>query len=197
MIDTVRYVVAVFVVVTIPLIYFFWFFIHPFAKFWRKIESWWTYGVLFSLFVPVIFVLYYYREFLIGTNYGFHPILSITGLVFYFVAVVIYLKRREYLTNKIMLGYPEISEKGYPGKLFTEGIYSQIRHPRYVEIQLSFIGYSLFANFLGAYILTFILIPALYITVLFEEKELIERFGEDYIKYSKSVPRFFHKIKFK
>jgi len=197
MIDAVRYVVAVFVVVTIPLICFFWLFIHPFSKFWRKIKSWWTYGILFSLFVPVIFVLYYYREFLIGTNYGFHPILSITGLVFYFGAVVIYLKRRKYLTNKIMLGYPEISEKAYPGKLLTEGIYSQIRHPRYVEIQLSFIGYSLFANFLGAYILTFILIPALYITVLFEEKELIERFGEDYIKYSKSVPRFFHKIKFK
>ena len=96
-----------------------------------------------------------------------------------------------------MLGYPEISEKAYPGKLLTEGIYSQIRHPRYVEIQLSFIGNSLFANFLGAYNLTFILIPALYITVLLEEKELIERFGEDYIQYSKSVPRFFHKIKFK
>ena len=131
MIDAVRYVVAVFVVVTIPLICFFWLFIHPFSKFWRKIKSWWTYGILFSLFVPVIFVLYYYREFLIGTNYGFHPILSITGLVFYFVAVVIYLKRRKYLTNKIMLGYPEISEKAYPGKLLTEGIYSQIRHPRY------------------------------------------------------------------
>ena len=161
MIDNLRYVVAVFIVVTIPPICFFWLSIHPFTKFCRKIELWWTYGILFSLFSPVIFILFSYREFLIGANYGFNPIISIAGLVFYFAAVVIYLERRKYLTNKIMLGYPEISENEYPGKLLTKGIYAQIRHPRYVEIQLGYIGYAFFSNFLGAYVLTSLLIPAI------------------------------------
>jgi protein-S-isoprenylcysteine O-methyltransferase Ste14 len=50
---------------------------------------------------------------------------------------------------------------------------------------------------LGVYIIVALLIPALYITILLEERELIDRFGDDYVEYSKSVPRLIPKIKFK
>ena len=77
----------------------------------------------------------------------------------------------------------------------TDGIYGKIQHPRYVEIQLGFIGYALITNFQGVYIMTIILILNLYFIVLLEEKELINRFGDVYAKYSKSVPRFIPKQK--
>ena len=101
----------------------------------------------------------------------------------------------KHLTNSIMLGYPEVSITGYPGKLLTDGIYGKIQHPRYVQIQLGFIGYALITNFQGVYIMTIILILNLYLIVLLEEKELINRFGDVYAEYSKSVPRFIPKQK--
>ena len=68
-----------------------------------------------------------------------------------------------------------------------------MQNPRYVEIQLGFIGYALIANFLGLYIFPILCIPAILFVVLLEEKELIDRFGENYAEYSQSVPRFFPK----
>ncbi|HIC74117.1 MAG TPA: hypothetical protein EYO92_03385 [Candidatus Marinimicrobia bacterium] len=68
-----------------------------------------------------------------------------------------------------------------------------MRHPRYVEIQFGYFGYALIANFLGLYILTILCIPALFLVVLLEEKELIDWFGNDYAVYSQSVPRFIPK----
>ena len=191
--DTVRYVLTVLIVVTFPPICLFWFLVHPFANFWRKIDPWWTYGILFSLFFTLIFILYHFRLSLIGTDYGFQPILAIAGVFCWVVAVVIYLERRKHLTSNILLGYPEVSKNGYPGILLTKDIYGKMRHPRYVEIQFGYFGYALIANFLGLYILTILCIPALFLVVLLEEKELIERFGKDYAVYSQSVPRFIPK----
>ena len=189
--DTARYVLAVLTVFAIPCICVFWLLVHPFANGWRKIKPWLTYGILLGLFVSVIFILHPVRQFLIGTDYGFQPILAIAAVICFVVSVVIGLKRWMPLTNRIMVGYPEVSKEAYPGKILTGGIYGKIRHPRYVQRQLCFIGYALFANFLGVYIMTILLIPALYLIVLLEEKELIDRFGKDYVEYSKLVPRFF------
>ena len=171
--DTARYLVAFLVVVTIPPVGLFWFLVHPFANYWRKIKPRWTYGFLFSLFIALIFTLYPFRNSLIGIDYGFQPILAIIGVICYVISIRIYLERRKDLTNSIMLGYPEVSINGYPGKLLTDGIYGKIQHPRYVEIQLGFIDYALITNFQGVYIMTIILILNLYLIVLLKEKDLI------------------------
>lgn len=196
MIDTVRYVLAYIAVVFIPFIYFLWPLVHPFASFWRKINPRLTYGIFFTLLVATIFTLGSFVEFLIGTDYGFNPFLTIAGVSCWVVSVMIWNKRRKHLTVKILLGYPEVSKDAYPGKLLRDGIYGKIRHPRYLEIMFENIGSALVVNMLGVYIIVVLLIPALYFTILLEEKELIDRFGDDYVEYSKSVPRFFQKIKF-
>ena len=195
--DTVRYVLAYITVVFIPFVYVLWPLVHPFANYWRKINPRQIYGIFFLLLVATIFTLSHFVEFLIGTDYGFNLFLTIAGVSCWVVSTVIRIKRRKYLTVKILLGFPEVSKEGYPGKLLTEGIYSKIRHPRYLEMMVANIGSALVVNMLGVYIIVALLIPALYITILLEERELIDRFGDDYVEYSKSVPRFFLKIKFK
>jgi protein-S-isoprenylcysteine O-methyltransferase Ste14 len=191
MMDIVRYVIAYIIIVFIPFIYVLWPLIHPFANFWRKIKPWQTYGIFFTLLGVTILTLTPFVELLTGTDYGFNPFLTIAGVFFWVISFVIWNKRRKYLTVKILLGYPEVSKKAYPGKLLTEGIYSKIRHPRYLELMFGAIGNALIVNMLGVYIIVTLLIPALYLTVLLEEKELIQRFGNAYVEYSKSVPRFF------
>ena len=112
--DTVRYVLAYITVVFIPFVYVLWPLVHPFANYWRKINPKQIYGIFFLLLVATIFTLSHFVEFLIGTDYGFQPILAIAGVFCWVVAVVIYLERRKHLTSNILLGYPEVSKKWIP-----------------------------------------------------------------------------------
>ena len=49
---------------------------------------------------------------------------------------------------------------------------------------------ALFTNYLAIYVLALAIIPALYLVVVLEEKELRDRFGLEYAAYSERVPRF-------
>ena len=88
---------------------------------------------------------------------------------------------------------PELAPAGQPGELLTGGVYGRIRHPRYVEILLAMAGYALIANYLATYVLLTLCVPVVYIVTLFEEKELLARFGDDYEQYRSRVPRFLPK----
>ena len=48
---------------------------------------------------------------------------------------------------------------------------------------------ALFANYLGTYLLAVIFVPGVYVVTIFEERELVERFGEAYRDYQSRVPR--------
>ena len=100
----------------------------------------------------------------------------------------------KYLDLGILIGLPEITKDNYPGTLLTEGIYSRIRHPRYVGAFFFVLGLALLANSPIPYIVIFLLIPLIYIIVLLEERELKKRFGAEYEKYCRDVPRFIPKI---
>jgi protein-S-isoprenylcysteine O-methyltransferase Ste14 len=100
----------------------------------------------------------------------------------------------EYLTIGILIGLPEITRDDYPGTLLTEGIYSRIRHPRYVGSFFFVLGLAFLANAPIPYLVASALIPLIYIIVFLEERELNKRFGSDYEKYCQKVPRFIPKI---
>ena len=79
-------------------------------------------------------------------------------------------------------------------KLVTDGIYKYIRHPQY----LGFIPVTLGMIVLWPVLTTVILWPLLFVLYLrltkAEEKRLEKTYGEQYIKYKNSVPRFIPKI---
>ena len=65
-----------------------------------------------------------------------------------------------------------------------------VRHPRYVSAGIGIIANALFINYAGLYVLILVLVPLGYLMVVFEEQELIDRFGEEYRKYQREVPPF-------
>jgi protein-S-isoprenylcysteine O-methyltransferase Ste14 len=84
----------------------------------------------------------------------------------------------------------------YPeeGRIINSSIYGVLRHPIYAGVLRLFIGLALING--NANSIAFaILIPLGFIgwTRLVEEKDLIERFGGDYLDYRKRVPAFFPK----
>ncbi len=75
-------------------------------------------------------------------------------------------------------------------------IYSILRHPTYHSLMLFCIG-SIFFRF-SIYSIIYFLIFLIGINIhikLVEERELIHRFGKDYIKYRESVPALFVRLK--
>jgi protein-S-isoprenylcysteine O-methyltransferase Ste14 len=80
------------------------------------------------------------------------------------------------------------------GKLVTTGIYGHVRHPQY----LGFLLLTLGMNILWVTISTLLLWPILailyYRLAKKEDKELEERFGEEYRKYERAVPMLMPRI---
>ena len=66
-----------------------------------------------------------------------------------------------------------------------------IRHPRYLSVIIGTAGFAMFVNYVGGYFVVLASIPALYLVVIFEERELVLRFGAAYEQYRSRVPAFF------
>jgi protein-S-isoprenylcysteine O-methyltransferase Ste14 len=82
---------------------------------------------------------------------------------------------------------PEYYDEMRRGELVTRGIYRWVRHPLYTFSLLLLITSPVMTTRL----VTIIIFGMLYFYIgsIYEERKLIERFGEPYKKYQKEVPR--------
>jgi protein-S-isoprenylcysteine O-methyltransferase Ste14 len=126
-----------------------------------------------------------------GTNFGTNWSLVTIALVLYGVVTWLEFQYWRQLSIATLVGIPELSPTGQrKGKLLQDGIYRVVRHPRYLSAGVGIIANALFINYAGIYILILLLVPPGYVMTVFEEHELIERFGEEYQNYQQEVPRF-------
>jgi protein-S-isoprenylcysteine O-methyltransferase Ste14 len=190
MLDDARYVFAVLVVTFLPPGVAWWFVVHPFVGFWRRLGPRWTLTIVGAGAIVMVAALMLVRDRLVMADLGTHPTLFALAVALFAVAVWIALQRRRLLTTRILAGIPELDRDGGGGSLLTEGIYALIRHPRYVEVAIGTFAYAVFANYLGAYLVAAATVPALHLIVLLEERELLDRFGEEYEEYRRRVPRY-------
>lgn len=188
--STARYVVGVLLVASLPPGVFLWFAIHPWIRFWRRLGPVWTYVVLSPLVIAWMAGAVVWRDNLLGPDLGAHRWLLAPAVVCAVGGGALAIMRRRHLTAGILVGLPELSPDKHPGRLLTDGIYGRIRHPRYVEVLLFTVAYALFANYVGTYVTAALALPAIYVTVLLEERELRDRFGAEFEAYAHRVPRF-------
>jgi protein-S-isoprenylcysteine O-methyltransferase Ste14 len=188
--DTARYFIALLVIATFPGAILFWFSIHPFIGFWRKLGPVMTYTIILSAMVGVDVVMVLMRETLLAVEYGTNWILVAVGLLAYGVGAAIEVQCRRHLKLSVLVGLPEIAPDRAAGKLLTDGAYGIVRHPRYVGVFFGLIAVACFTNYLAAYVILGVLTPIIYIMTLLEERELRDRFGQEYVDYSRRVSRF-------
>ena len=134
--------------------------------------------------------MYHVRDPLMRISFGVRWPLVCLAVPCFLASLYIAALRWRLLTPRIMVGVPEVSQKQGPGRLLTTGIYARIRNPRYVEIGLALAAIALFCNYLATYALAVLYVPGIYLVVLLEERELRQRFGEEYERYCREVPRF-------
>ncbi|MDP2841042.1 MAG: isoprenylcysteine carboxylmethyltransferase family protein [Candidatus Methanoperedens sp.] len=85
-----------------------------------------------------------------------------------------------------------------PGnKLVIAGPFKFVRHPMYLGGISGALGLALFAGSLFGAVYSFVLALVLSHIADAEEEELRARFGEDYVRYGKSVPKIFPNVRIK
>lgn len=188
--DSIRYFLALILVVTLPPLFFYWLLIHPFINFWRAKGIGVTYGVVLTIIAAGLGGLFSIRHYLLAIDLGTNYLLAALGILCLVLAAAMRFALQRHLTVATLLGLPEIAPDRYPRALVTEGIYARLRHPRYVQVLIAFTGYALIANYLASYLVVALWIPAIYIIVILEEKELRGHFGKVYEDYCRRVPRF-------
>ena len=190
MIDTARYYFAVLMVVMFPGALLYWFIVHPFIGFWRRVGVKVTFTFVIIAMVAAMYGLWLYRNLLLGVDYGTNYWLMIIGVPVYVFAGTLDTLAKRHLKLYILVGVPEVAPESREPKLLREGPYGRLRHPRYLAIMIGVVGWSLLVNFMGVYLMLPVLLVGLYLIVLLEERELHDRFGEAYDKYCEEVPRF-------
>ncbi len=167
-----------------------WIIIHLTVNFWRRLNIF-SYLIFILYWITFGFIIFYFRKEIFSQRLNFNITLFIIGLILIFISFYLDKKRAEVFDLKKLIGLPEILPKKYKSKLVTSGIYSKIRHPRYLEYMLFSCGFAFITGFYYVYTSAVYIIIALYILILVEERELRERYGKPYLDYCKKVPRLF------
>ena len=188
-----RYVIAVLLWMAFPPAFLFWYSVHGFYFFWQSLGVTITYTINLFFVAVLMSVFFSFRDTLVLHDLGFHPVLTFLSIVIWVVCWRIETATHEQLSFKMLVGVPEIDPSHPHSKLLKEGIFSRVRNPRYITLVLSILGWATFSNYAGMYLLLLLMIVMIYFTVLLEERELSNRFGDEYVEYCRSVPRFIPK----
>jgi protein-S-isoprenylcysteine O-methyltransferase Ste14 len=195
MIDRLRYVLAVLSVITLPPGLLYWFVIHPWANRWRRLGPVRTYVIVLPVMIVFGVLLFRVRARLLGADLGVNRSLIVIAAVLYGASAWIGLEHWKHLSVATMIGIPELSPtKQRKGKLLKDGIYRVVRHPRYLSAGLAVIANALFVDYVGVYVLILLLFPLGYPMLVFEERDLIDRFGEEYRQYQREVPQLLPRL---
>ena len=188
--EAVRYYLALFVLVSFVPLLAFWFLIHPFVGLWRRLGPGIAYGAASAVMIVIGAGIFALRGPLLAVEFGTVLLLWPPAALAYLAAIVLGVLCRRQLSIGTLIGLPELVPGRAPGRLLTEGIYARVRHPRYAGGGLGLLALACFTNYLAVYGLLVAYWPVIYAVTVFEERELVARFGAAYKSYRKSVPRF-------
>lgn len=189
-INTLRYCIAVMLVVAIPAAIIYWLLIHPFAGFWRSIGKRKAFTILCSVLIVTMLAMFQLRSKVLVADLGTNWLLMSMGLALLAVSGVLLMRLSSELPVPVLIGIPELSTDRGGWQVITTGLYARVRHPRYLQMDLALLGYALVANYPAGYAAVLFWLVGIRIVVVFEERELLERYGEAYRDYCSRVPRF-------
>ncbi len=202
--DLVRVGLALMLWATIPAGIAYWMVIHSFVGYWRRVGVVQSYLVVIPLCAVILGGFLRWGLALVQrTDLGTDMRLFAAGAVLWGLSVFLDRRTRRVLDFRTMIGVVELGgqaavpDGGESGKdlrppmLLTEDLYSRVRHPRYLALMIAAVGWALMANHLASYLMTGALLLAVLLITEVEERELLDRFGDDYASYRSQVPRLF------
>jgi len=147
----------------------------------------WLVMVFGGAFLSIYFDYVYFKD--LFSNLIFHIVTFVLGFVLLRLVLKASKNTGRYLKANGREGnIPRLQTN----KLVTDGLYGCMRHPMHFGLMFFFLAFALL---IGSPVFIFIVAPAemLFMIImikLFEEKEAIEKFGQEYLDYKKNVPFF-------
>lgn len=194
MIESLRYGLAWLTLASVPAAVLYWYVVHPFVGFWRRIGKVGTFSAMALLFVLNLGAAWIWRQPLLPPAPPPSLPFVVIGLALYIAAGLLQRIVQRQLTFRVLAGTPELDADGRGGVLLDQGVYAHIRHPRYVSITLGILGVAFLVDYPSVWVMWLLMVPTLYGIVLLEEHELRQRFGGRYAEYARRVPRFVPRI---
>jgi protein-S-isoprenylcysteine O-methyltransferase Ste14 len=176
-------------IVAWPLIPISWLQIHSRSGFWRGRGALTYVPILLEWFAVALLLLALGNS-LVGARLDLGAV-RWAGLMIALLGVALQAWTTYLLGWRTLVGFHELMPQATPQKLVTKGFFSAMRHPAYLSHTLFFLGVFLLTEYTGAGVLTAAdFLTSYFLIIPLEERELQTRFGEEYQKYKKRVPKF-------
>jgi protein-S-isoprenylcysteine O-methyltransferase Ste14 len=165
----------------------FWLVIHPYAGYWRARRHN-PYKTLLPLWlatwVAVGALTWRWRWIAIYDT----PWTWLAAAVLFIVGISIYIVSVKDFGGRQLGGVPEIVGGNSEQRLITAGIRGRVRHPVYLGHFCEMLAWSIGSGLAVNFALSVFAVITGAVMVRMEDKELEERFGDDYRAYKEAVP---------
>ncbi len=189
MYSVIKETLALMTIILWPLVPLFWIPVHCMTGVFRRLGIF-TYIIPIITWFPYAYTVYMNSEIILKWMVLTPLFLEITGIIIFIAGGILQLWTGKLLGIKGLIGIPEIIPQ-VKGRLIKEGPYSIVRHPTYLAHTLLYGGVFLMSGYISTGIVTIIdLIVINTVVIPLEEKELRNRFGDEYIEYSKKTKAF-------
>ena len=181
--------VALFYLILLLWIPFFWFVFHPAIRYWRRIgnRSFW---VALPVWLGFALALILTRHGLFARRIERNALTWIAGGGLFLVASWLEVQTRRTLGWRRLVGLPEVNPEHPSGGVAQTGVYARVRHPRYLFYMVVLVSLALLTGATAIFLLAILNILMYQILAPIEERKLLEQYGPPYEAYRQSVPRF-------
>lgn len=168
----------------------FWLLIHPRVEYWRSrqrspyqllIPVWVTMWIGLALITAPWRHVSFYR-----TGWAWYP-----AAILFLIGLWLYKSSGKYFSGAQLSGAAELLPSHLEQRLVISGIRNRIRHPVYLGHLCEMLAWSIGTGLVVAYGLTAFAAITGVIMIRLEDKELEQRFGEEYRRYRSHVPALF------
>jgi len=170
---------------SIPL---FWFAIHPFADFWRRMNRS-PYLLLLPIWAAIILAVSCVTWPWHAVQLYSSPWMWAPAALLMFIGLRTYGGIRSGFGTHKLSGEAELRPLKHRQELVTTGLHGRMRHPIYVAHLLNLAGWTMGSGLLVSYILLVVSALSTFpLMIWIEENELEKRFGQRFRDYKARVP---------
>jgi len=119
--NTFRHVLTLLMLMFMPGAVLFWFQVHPFVRFWRRIGLRRTLAINYTLLAAFATGVFLLRKTLLAVDFGTNPVLIAAAVLILAASIVLRRKISRHLRFKTLGGLPELAPESHPQPLLTEG----------------------------------------------------------------------------
>jgi len=164
----------------------YWLILHPFNAFWRSRvrAAFWFAGL--TAWISGGILLWIFRHSLLGPVRP--PWIAIAaGFALIGFEMYLFWRVERELGSRRLVGHSELTGTG---KMHSGGLYAHVRHPRYSGMFCAVVGAALLCGTRLLWVILAVWWVLALTAIRMEERELVARFGDDYLEYKKRVPAF-------